>query len=583
MRHALVGLAFVSACTSSASRPRPSLVTVAEQTQYTRTGRYEEVIRLCRDFARVYAGVTCDEIGRTAQDRPIVALRIEQKPKLPVIYIQAGIHAGEIEGKDAGFAFLRDLLDGKVAPGALDAASVVFVPVINPDGHERFGPNHRPNQRGPIEMGFRTNGARLNINRDFMKADTQEMQAVLGVLRTRDPVLMLDLHCTDGAKFEQDISINVAPVAPRADALDETANALREHVTKRLTELEHLPVDFYPSFVDDENPLSGFGLGEAPPRFSQAYMAVRGRLGLLVETHSWRTYKERSESTYHTLQAVFEEARAKARTWRQVADDVARADAALRGTKLALVWKNGPNKREIEFRGYAFEKKISELSGGTWLVYDEKTPQIWKVPLFHELIPAFTVDVPAGGYIIDGGFARQVAALLDLHGLAYRRFETEPTLKVDAYRATKVTYQPPFEGRTRVTLEGAWAPETRTLEHGAIFVPIDQPHARVVLHLLEPALPDSLAQWGHFNAAFEQKEYMEPYVVEEQAREMLAKDPALRARFDAAVAADPELAKSPAKRLHWFYKRHPAWDERVNLLPIYRTAQTVLPAPTSAR
>jgi hypothetical protein len=122
-------------------------------------------------------------------------------------------------------------------------------------------------------------------------------------------------------------------------------------------------------------------------------------------------------------------------------------------------------------------------------------------------------------------------------------------------------------------LEGAWAPETRTLDRGAIFVPIDQPSARLVLHLFEPALPDSLVRWGLFNAVFEHKEYMEPYVAEQVAREMLAADPSLQATFDAALAADPVLAKSPALRLEWFYKRHPSWDERVNLLPIYRTAQ----------
>ncbi len=580
MRNVLVGLALVSACGSArpkpASAPAPSLLTTAEQTGYRRTGRYAEVIRLCRDFAKVYAGVHCEEIGRTDQDRPIVALRIERRPNLPVIYIQAGIHAGEIEGKDAGFAALRALLDGTLAPGALDAVSIVFVPVINPDGHERFGPNQRPNQRGPEESGFRTNGARLNVNRDFMKADTPESQAVLRVLRTHDPVLFVDLHATDGAKFEHDISINTAPLAPRGDQLEETALALRDVVVKRLSELGHLPVAFYPSFVNDEDPLSGFAAGEAAPRFSHFYMAARGRLGLLVETHSWRTYKERAASTYHTLQAVFEHARTQAVTWRKVADDVSRADAALGGTKLTLGWKTGPGKHEIEFRGYAFEKRPSEISGGTWLSYDEQTPQIWKVPLFDELLPAITVDVPRGGFVVDGGFAKQVAAMLDRHGLAYiglERLTDGGTVDVEAFRATKVTHQPPFEGRTRVALEGAWAAESRTLERGAIFVPIAQPHARLVMHLLDPALPDSLAQWGHFNAAFEQKEYMEPYVVEEQARAMLAKDPTLRATFDAALAGDRELAKSPARRLQWFYMRHPAWDERVNLLPIYRTAR----------
>ena len=571
MRHALVGLLLGSAC-GSPTTSRPSLVTFAEHSHYQRTGRYDEALQLCRDFARSYDHVACDEIGRTGEDRPIVALRIQRKPRLPVIYIQAGIHAGEIEGKDAGFALLRDLLDGTVAPGALDAVSVVFVPVLNPDGHERFGPNNRPNQRGPAEMGFRSNAARLNINRDFVKADTPEIHAVLGVLRAYDPVLLIDLHTTDGAQFEHDISINFAPVAPRGDQLDETANALRDRVARRLAELGHMPVTFYPSFVDDDNPLSGFSIGEPAPRFSQSYMATRGRLGLLVETHSWRTYPERVKSTYHTLQAVFETATTMAPGWRAVADSVDQADTRLGGSKLALAWKPGTHHHEIEFRGYAFDRSDSEISGGTWLSYDETKPQIWRVPLFDELVPEVTVDVPRAGYIVDGGFANQVATLLDRHGIVHRSLAGTPTLAVEAYRATKPSYLPPFEGRTRVTIEGGWAGETRTLDRGAMFVPIAQPRARIVVHLFDPALPDSLAQWGYFNATLEQKEYMESYVAEQQARDMLARDPTLRAAFDAALAADPKLAKSPARRLQWFYKRHPAWDERVNLLPVYRVA-----------
>jgi hypothetical protein len=565
-----VGLALI-AC-SAPPRPPGSLATVGERSQYVRTGRYDEAVRLCGDFARAYRGVRCVEIGRTVEDRPIVSLRIARRPGLPVIHIQGGIHAGEIDGKDAGFAFLRDLLDGKVAQGALDRVAITFVPVMNPDGHERFGPNHRINQRGPEAMGFRTNAARQNLNRDWVKADAPETQAVLGVIRAQDPVLLVDLHATDGAKFEHDISVTAAPVAPRPDGLEEAAGALSATVMKRLTELGHLPVPFYPSFVDDDEPASGFARGEAPPRFSTFYMAARGRLGVLVETHSWRTYPERVRSTYHTLQALLEDAVRNADAWRATADAASRTDAALGGTEPALMWRNGPGKREIEFRGYAYEKRPSELSTGTWIVYDEQTPQVWKVPLYEELLPAIRVTAPRAGYVVDGGFAPLVAQVLSHHGIAYAPVPGEPRLAVEAFRATKVSHQPPFEGRTRAAIEGAWAPETRTLGRGAIFVPIAQPLGRLVLHLLDPALPDSLAQWGHFNVVFERKEYMEAYVAEEAARAMLAKDPSLRARLDADLAADPELARSPARRLDWFYRRHPSWDERVNLLPVYRTA-----------
>lgn len=573
MRRTLVALFAVTAC---ARGPRPALVTTAETTQYVQTGRYDEAVRLCHDFARAYDHVRCDEIGQTGEGRPIFALHIGRGDH-PAIFIQAGIHAGEIEGKDAGFAFLRDLLDGKVAAGALDAVDVVFVPVVNPDGHERFGPNNRPNQRGPAEMGFRTNDARLNINRDYVKAETPEMAALLHAFNAFHPVVFVDLHTTDGAKFEHDISINMAPVAPRGDKLDAAAAALGRATRQRLTELGHLPVGFYPSFISNDDPSSGFAVVEAPPRFSHIYAGVRGRLGMLVETHSWRTYRERARSTYHTLQAIFETARQHAGEWAAAVAAAERADQQLGGSDLPLVWENGPHRTEIEFRGYAYHRTHSEISGRDWIVYDEKTPEIWRVPLFDQLVPKVTVHVPRAGYVIDGGFAQMIGAILARHGVRYTAVAGQPRAELSVFRATKVSYQPQFEGHTPATLEGAWAPETRTLERGAIFVPIDQPGARLVMHLLEPSLPDSLVQWGLLNGVFERKEYMESYVAEQVARDLLAADPKLQGEFDAALAADPELAKSPGRRLDWFYRKSPAWDERVNLLPIYRADQP-LPA-----
>lgn len=560
-------------------RPRPSgpLVTTAERSQWLRTGRYDEAVRLCHDFAATYAGVACTEIGRTLQDRPIVALEITRAPGKPTIYIQAGIHAGEIEGKDAGFWLLRDLLDGKVAPGALAAVNVVFVPCINPDGHERFSANNRPNQRGPEEMGFRTNSTRVNINRDWMKADSAEMSAALAVLRAREPLVLVDLHTTDGAKFEHDIAMLVGPLAPRGDELDETAAALSSHLQTRLTALGHLPLPFYPSFEADDDPTSGFSIGEPPPRFSQAYAGVRSRLGILVETHSWRTYKERAQSTYHMLQALLERAATDAPAWQKSVDDADRADQGLLGADLPVLWDNGPHTSPLQFRGYAYEKRASEISGGTWIVYDETKPQIWDIPLKDEVVPVATAKVPREGYIIDGGFAALVAPVLDRHGIAYTKIGGQPKVAVDVWRASKVSFEPPFEGRTRVKLEGAWSGETRTLDQGAIFVTLRQKKVRLIVHLLDPASVDSLAQWGHLVAAFERKEYMESYVAEDVAREMLAKDPSLRAKFEADVAADPELAKSPGKKLEWFYRRHPSWDERFNMLPIYKIDRSPVP------
>jgi hypothetical protein len=590
-RHLLACCASVllSACLNPPLEP-PSLVSEAESSGWLRTGRYAEAVRLCRDFARAYPGrARCDEVATTPEQRVMVALAVSGDGTLtpeaaarrtrPVLLVQGGIHAGEIEGKDAGFWWLRDLLDGRAAPGALDAVTIVFVPVFNVDGHERFGPNHRPNQRGPEQMGFRTTAQNLNLNRDYMKADAPEMRAMLGLLRRWDPVLYVDLHTTDGAKFEHDVAVMVAPASPREDGLERAAKAVSDAVQARLTALGHLPLDFYPSFVEGEDPASGFAVGDSPPRFSQMYAAARGRIGVLVETHSWHRYPERVRTTYDTLLALSELALRDARNWRERAAEADRVGATLGGKSVTLLYQPTQQTRTIEFRGYAYERRPSEISGDTWTVYDESKPQIWRVPLRDQLAPALSVTAPRAGYLVAPGFADAVAERLDAHGLTYTRLGAPLAVDAEVFRVARATLgTSSFEGRVPVRLEGAWAPERRELAAGALWIPIAQAHARLALHLLEPTAPDSFAAWGMFNAVLERKEYMEPYVTEEVARGML-EDAAVRTAFESALK-DPEFAKSPQRRLEFFYRRHPAWDDRKDLLPVYRL--DTAPAPTPA-
>ena len=127
--------------------------------------------------------------------------------KIPVLLIQGGIHAGEIDGKDAGFLALREELKKPAKKSRLQHQILIFIPVFNIDGHERFSAWNRPNQRGPEEMGWRTTAQNLNLNRDYAKVDSPEMHAMLQLVNAWDPIAYVDLHVTDGAKFRHDDSI----------------------------------------------------------------------------------------------------------------------------------------------------------------------------------------------------------------------------------------------------------------------------------------------------------------------------------------------------------------------------------------
>lgn len=560
------------------------LTTVAERSGFTETGRYAEVVELCDRYARTWPqAVRCFDFGTTPQGRPMKALAVStsgaldpkaaQAKGLPVVLAQGGIHAGEIDGKDAGFKLVRDLLEGKAGPGLLDQQVLLFVPVFNVDGHENFRAWNRPNQRGPKEMGFRVTAQRYNLNRDYVKADSPEMQAMLDLVQRWDPLAMLDLHVTDGAKFQHDISITGEPTNSGDEALREAGKALLHGIVDKLATQGSLPVDFYPSFARDDDPASGFVDGVNPPRFSHGYFPLRNRIGILVETHSWRTYPERVKATYNSVLDALELTAANGPSWLRLAHEADARAAQLGGKPVPLSYKATDAVRTIDFLGYAYTRTPSDISGALMTRYDESKPQVWKVPLRNTIVPDTVVVAPKGGYLVPPQHAAAVARWLLRHGIGYRVLTNATShMKVQSFVADKAEFGgTSVEGHQRANLQGTWRDDEADIRAGTLYVPIAQAEARLLVNILEPTAPDSMAAWGEFNNAFERKEYMEGYVAEEQAREMLARDPTLKAEFEKKLKDDPAFAKSPGARLDFFYRRHPAWDRDTFRYPVLRT------------
>jgi len=493
------------------------------------------------------------------------------KLRLPVMLIQGGIHAGEIDGKDAGFIALRELL-GRA--DALQNFVLVFVPVFNVDGHERFGRWNRPNQVGPEAMGWRGTGQNLNLNRDYTKADAPEMQAMLRLLNAWDPVLYVDLHVTDGANFQHDVSNTIEPVYSGDPGLQPVARALVTQLNAKIAAQGSHPLDFYPELVHDNDPAAGFARDVYSPRFSTAYWALHNRFGLLVETHSWKDYATRVRVNHNIIVTLADMMAREGLSWRKQALAADERAAQLGGQTVALNFENGPHVTMIDFLGYAYTRWHSDVSGAMAVRYDATKPQVWHVPLRDTIVIKTSTRAPRGGYIVTAAHADWMAAKLALHGVRFERLTrpVEPA-EMETFRATGVTYsKEPFEGHTTLAIEGSWKPEQRSVLAGSLFVPIAQPNARLAVALLDPQGVDSFAAWGFFDTAFEAKEYMEDYVAEQVGAEMLARDPSVAAEFKKRLAEDPQFASSPGARLEFFYRRSPSWDERLNLYPVYRVA-----------
>ncbi len=568
---------------SSLSAQTDALRSIAEQSGFLRTGRYAEVAELCGRFAaRFPSAVRCESFGSSPEGRAMQlmvvsrsgALTAEQakRENIPVVLFQGGIHSGEIDGKDAGFLALREMLNNEAAPGALEKVVVLFVPVFNVDGHERFGAWNRPNQRGPEEMGWRTTAQNYNLNRDYIKADAPEMQHMLRLLNRWDPIAFADLHATNGAQFEHDISIMVEPNHAGLPAMREAGRELRDTVMDDLRDGGSLPVPFYPSFVVHDDPSSGFRDGPGQPRFSLTYVALRNRFSMLVETHSWKAYPVRVRITRNTVVSLTALTAREGKRWLKLALAADRASNELAGKAVPVAYAATDESREIEFRGYAYTRSPSAVSGALMTRYDESTPQIWRIPLRDDVVPSKTAQLPGYAYAVPAAHAAWMSEKLSLHNIRYEVLAYKhDSVATMAYTASKATLaEQSFEGRQMLSVEGVWGEYAGKLEAGSLLIPVNGNNGYLLAALLDPEAPDSLLAWGSFNNHFERKEYMEAYVAEAVAREMIAEDPAVAAAFNAKLASDPEFAASPSARLEFFYRLHSSWDSRRNVYPILR-------------
>jgi hypothetical protein len=419
------------------------------------------------------------------------------------------------------------------------------------------------------------------------------MRALLELIRTWDPLVCADLHVTDGADFQPDISLQAEPINQGDPHLYHSGRELRDGLIDRLRAHGAMPLPFYPDLAITDDPASGFLLTVYSPRFSTGYFPQRNRFTVLVETHSWKDYASRVRLTRNTIIALAELVAERGASWRELVREADTAAARLGGAEIVLDYSSGwrepasgahpgaagaTGTKLIDFPGYAYTREISPISGDAVTVYDPKRPQIWRVPLRDEVTPALVVKAPLGGYVVPCAWAAEIGPRLADHGI---RFETvgspSSAVPVEAFRATKASFSgTPFEGRMRAQLSGNWQRESQDIGAGALFVPIAQPAARLLMHLLEPQAPDSFAAWGFFNACFEQKEYMEPYVADQIARTMLAQTPGLKAEFEQRLQADPAFAAAPRARLEFFLRRHSSWDAQLNLYPVFRVDERLV-------
>jgi hypothetical protein len=552
--------------------------TLYEQSNCKRTPTYEQTVDYCRRLADASPWVSYTTFGTTPRGRDLPLVIVDKRGHFTasqvrktdnvVFLVQACIHAGECDGKDAGMMLIRDIAIRKELEALLDHVTLLFIPIFNVDGHERFGPYNRANQNGPEDMGWRTTAANLNLNRDYLKADAPEMRAWLELYNEWLPEFFADCHVTDGADYQYVVTYAMENLGGMDEGVTDWLNGQLLPSLKSTMESAGFPMIRYNTYRVRHEPKSGIVCWASPPRFSTGYAAIQNRPSILVETHMLKDYKTRVTGTYEILVASLKALNAEHGTLKKLVReaDERTAAPAFREQPLALAYRSTGDSVMIDFLGYEYHVEKSDVTGGKWYRYSDR-PETFHIPFYNVLEPAVSVGLPEA-YIIPPEWT-EVIERLPLHGIRFTRLKESWTLPVNSYQLTEPEWRTgPYEGRFTVSYQIRPITDVRTYPPGSVVVDMNQRSARVIAHLLEPAGGDSFVKWGFFNAIFEQKEYVESYMIEAYARAMLEQDENLRREFEEKKASDPEFAGDPREIRQWFYRRTPFWDDHIGRYPV---------------
>ena len=515
----------VAACASSrtsdttgaARRELPK--TRAERTNYLETSRYADVIAFLDSLKQMNAPLAVGSIGRTNESReipyviasrPLVRTPAEARASgKPIVYVQGNIHAGEVEGKEALQALIRDLTF-VTGPNVLDSIVLIAVPIYNADGNERFLPQarQRTEQNGPELVGQRPNAQGLDLNRDYVKAEAPETRAALGMFNTWDPDVFVDLHTTDGSfhGYALTYSPSLNPAAPLGDYTRVLLNELRKRVRTR----DGFEIYDYGNFndrggleVSADTTHGGWYTYDHRPRFGTNYYGLRSKVSILSEAFSHDPFERRVKSTYtfvRQLLSLVAERNAELQSLERMADaelkSMPRPEIALRSA-LPTEASAGPVAFEILVRTGDTLRTQPGVPKGIRRTGEIRTRNM---PVFDRFVPVLLRPLP-DAYAFGDDTA--LVARLRLHGIRVdRSTAADANLRLSAFAVDSVSRSArPFQGHNEVRLHGRWISLSRSLSRGTNLVRTDQPLGRLASYLLDAETDDGFVTWNAFDAA----------------------------------------------------------------------------------
>lgn len=551
--------------------------TVFEGSGGSKTATYDEVIRYYEGLAVAYPKTMRWEVigEKTDAGFPLHAAIVSTEGDLDpsawksqgklVVLINNGIHPGEPDGIDASMMLVRNVLTGM---SALPPNTVlVVIPVFNIGGMRERSAFARVDQNGPEEFGARGNSQNLDLNRDFMKVDALETRALVDLIESVDPDLLIDNHVSNGADYQHVMTL----LTTQSDKLGGPMGALlREKMDGAIyRKMRDRGWDMVP-YVNHwgHTPEEGWEVFLEGARFLSGYAAIRGTFAYVPETHMLKPYKDR---VYATL-ALNEELIGLYGGMRQ---EVKAAREGQRNywaeqSKVPVDWKADSLVNAVGFEGYRSGYKLSEVSGHPRLYYDRSKPYSTKVSYSDRAKAVSWAWVPEV-WAVSGGWHDAVERL-DVHGVTKRRVQRDTVVRAEVswVRSYSVSQQP-YEGHfmlKNVVVERDTV--SVTLRAGDYLISSRQPQRRYLAEALEPTAPDGFLVWGFFNSILQQKEGYSDYVFEDTAAEWLRDNPAVRAELEAKKKGDPAFAANGGAQLRWVFEHSPFFETRYQRVPVFK-------------
>jgi hypothetical protein len=537
-------------------------LTRAERTNFAETSHYDDVIAFIDSLKTLGAKIATGSIAKTVEgrnlpyviaSRPLISTPAEaRRLNRPVAYIQANIHAGEVEGKEAMQSLLRDLLFDK-KKNVLDSIVLIVQPIYNADGNEKFGPQERNRgaQNGPELVGTRQNASGWNLNRDYIDGDAPETRGSLAMLNQWNPDVFMDLHTTDGSIHGYALTYS-PPLTPTAvNVVSYAAKTMLPAIRERMRTRDGFEITDYGDFsrtgvvrgqrgaargapldtsagrgrrggggfgggrgpsleqiIADSIPTSGwaFSTYESLARYGTNYYGLRNRIGILSEAFSHDPFARRVASTYDFVSEILSYL-AERKT--EIMNLGKQGDAKVVG------WaKNPASSPPLALKSRMDTTRVEDVRVEMIVPLTDSTKRepgmgarqrtgvikLVRMPVMASFTPTLTSTLPFA-YAFDANAAQDILPVLKMHGIAVDQLDAPATASVQSFRVDSVIDRGRSEtSRMLKDVDGAWNDaNSRTLPAGSYFVRAGQPYGLLAFYLLEPQSEDGLAQWSFFD------------------------------------------------------------------------------------